>query len=93
MLHAPSSQDAGVQVVIIRAALGLSLSSSSEEPGTGVSPSLAAQGLSQGAAAGALFAASCAVLACGLKDLLLFQADKLRPVKPAQCSLKWLPSC
>lgn len=43
MLHAPSSQGAGVEVVIIRAALGLSLSSSSEEPGTGVSPSLAAQ--------------------------------------------------
>lgn len=58
-----------------------------------MSPSLVAQGLSQGAAAGALFPASCAVLAWGLKDLLLFQAGRLRLVKPAQGSLKWLPSC
>lgn len=58
-----------------------------------MSPSLVAQGLNQGAAAGALLAASCAVLACGLKDLLLFQAGRLRPVKLALCSLKWLPSC
>lgn len=92
MLHAPSSQDAGVQVIIITAALGLSLSYSSGA-GRGVSPFLVAQGLSQGAAAGALFPATCAVLACGLKDLLLFQTGRLRPVKPAQCSLKWLPSC
>lgn len=30
MLHAPSSQDAGVQVIIITTALGLLLDSSSE---------------------------------------------------------------
>lgn len=70
MLHAPSSHDAGVQVIIITTALGLSLNSSSESPGTEAGPawpSLLAQRLSRGAAAGALFAASCAVLALWIK--------------------------
>lgn len=49
MLHGPSLQNAGMQVKIIPTALGLSLNSSSEQPGTEVSavwPSLPAQGLS-----------------------------------------------
>lgn len=70
MLHAPCSQDAGVQAIITTTALGLSLNSSSEQPGTEEGPawpSLLAQGLSPGAAAGALFADSCSILALWIK--------------------------
>lgn len=70
MLCAPSLQDAGMQVTIVPTALGLSLNSSSEQPGTEMGPawpSLPAQGLSRGAAAGALFTASCTVLALWIK--------------------------